>query len=73
VLDRAIALLVTAMSRLPQCAQAWTKVLTLNASLPKLPGHGLATPVEKAAVGVDSEFIDGGQQMAGHIRGRVDV
>jgi hypothetical protein len=38
-----------------------------------LPGHGPATPVEKTAVGINSEFIDGGQQMAGHVRGRVDI
>ncbi len=38
-----------------------------------LPGHGLAAPVEEAAVGLDRKFVDDGQQVAGRFRGRVDV
>jgi len=37
------------------------------------PGHWLATPVEKPAVGVHRELIDDGEQMPGRSRGRMNL
>ena len=39
----------------------------------ELPGHGPASPVEEAAVGLDRQFIDDGQQLAGRCSRCVDV
>jgi hypothetical protein len=38
-----------------------------------LPGDGLAAPVEEAAGGLDREFVDDGQQVAGRLRGCMDI